>query len=130
MEIESFTGDSGYDTWGVYADVQAQAPNAPILIPPQKNAKIKQHGNCKAEPLPRDESLRAIRKVGRKAWKRQSGYHRRSLVETSMYRFKTTFGAHLSTRALEAQTVQVRVRCKVLNQMTYLGMPDSYRVAA
>lgn len=113
----------------MYTDVQTRAPNAAILIPPQKNAKIKQHGNCKAEPLPRDESLRAIRKVGRKAWKQRSGYHRRSLVETSMYRFKTTFGAQLSTRSLGAQTVQVMVRGKVLNQMTYLGMPDSYRVA-
>jgi hypothetical protein len=58
---------------GMCADVQARAPNVPILIPPQKNAKIKQHGNCKAEPLLRDESLRAIRQVGRKTWKRQSG---------------------------------------------------------
>lgn len=130
VEIDSFIGDGGYDTWGVYADIQARAPTAQILIPPQKNAKIKQHGNCKAAALPRDETLRAMRRLGRKAWKQQSGYHRRSLVETSMYRFKTIFDAQLSTRSIEAQTVQVKLRCKVLNQMTHLGMPDSYRVTA
>ena len=30
--------------------------------------------------------LRRIRKVGRKRWKQESGYHRRSLVETAMFR--------------------------------------------
>ena len=125
VEITRFIGDGGYDTWGTYDVIQARAPDADILIPPQKNAKIKQHGNCKSKPLPRDETLRAIRKSGRKKWKEESGYHQRSLVETTMYRLKTTFGSHLSTRTREAQTVQVKLRCKILNRMTYLGMPDS-----
>lgn len=130
VEIESFAGDGGYDTWGVYDAVQARAPDAKILIPPQKNAKIKQHGNCAAPPLLRDETLRAIRKSGRKKWKQESGYHQRSLVETSMYRFKTVFSEDLTTRSIEAQTVQARLRCKMLNTMTALGMPDSYKVSA
>ena len=128
-EIESFTGDGGYDTWGVYDVVQARAPDAKIVIPPQKNAKIKQHGNCANAPLRRDETLRAIRKSGRKKWKQTSGYHQRSLVETGMYRFKTIFDEDLTTRSIEAQTVQARVRCKILNTMTALGMPDSCKVA-
>lgn len=129
IEIESFTGDGGYDTWGVYAALRARAPDAKIIIPPQKNAKIKQHGNCKAPPLLRDETLRAIRKNNRKTWKKQSGYHQRSLAETAMFRFKTIFGDHLSTRSQEAQTVQVRIRCKALNRMTHLGMPQSFKVS-
>ena len=42
--------------------------------------------------LIRDENLRRIRQVGRKAWKQEVGYHRRSLAETQMYRVKTIFG--------------------------------------
>ena len=53
---------------------------------------IWQHGNCAAPPLVRDENLRRIRKAGRKRWKQESGYHRRSLAETAMFRFKTIFG--------------------------------------
>lgn len=128
VEIDCFIGDGGYDTWGTYESIQARAPDADIIIPPQKNAKIKQHGNCKSKPLLRDESLRAIRKKGRKRWKEESGYHQRSLVETTMYRIKTIFGNDLSTRTREAQTVQVKLRCKILNQMTALGMPDSHLI--
>lgn len=128
-EIEEIIGDGGYDTWSVYNAVKARAPNAKIIIPPQKNAKIKQHGNSKLPPLVRDETLRAIRKSSRKTWKKQSGYHQRSLAETAMYRFKVIFSDQLSTRSLEAQTVQVRIRCKALNQMTHLGMPQSYKVS-
>ena len=35
------------------------------------------------------ENLRNIRKVGRKKWKKESGYHRRSLSENTMFRLKT-----------------------------------------
>ena len=129
IEITEIAGDGGYDTWEVYDVIKARAPDAKIMIPPQKNAKIKQHGNCKSPPLPRDEALRAIRKSSRKTWKKQSGYHQRSLAETAMFRFKTIFDDHLSTRSLEAQTIQVRIRCKALNRMTHLGMPKSYKVS-
>jgi hypothetical protein len=42
----------------------------------------------KAERHARDESLRRIRKVGRKEWKKESNYHRRSLAETTVFRFR------------------------------------------
>ena len=51
----------------------------------------------------RDENLRRIRKVGRKQWKRESGYHRRSLAETQVFRFKTIFGDRLQTRQVDNQ---------------------------
>jgi hypothetical protein len=40
------------------------------------------HGNRKDKPHQHDENLRSIRKHGRKRWKRDSGYHRRSIAET------------------------------------------------
>jgi len=66
-----------------------------ILILPRKNARIWKHGNTQAERLKRDENLRAIRKHGRKDWKKNSGYHRWSLPETTMFRLKTIFGNEL-----------------------------------
>ena len=96
---------------------------API-IPPQHNAKIKQHGNCGDDPLPRDEAIRAIRRVGRKRWKEEIGYHCRSLAETAMYRLKCCLGGGLKNRLLKNQRTEARLRCKILNRFTHLGLPQ------
>ena len=129
QEIITFGADGAYDKRKVYDSLNAHSPDANILIPPRKNARIWKHGNSKAERLKRDENLRAIRKDGRKEWKQNSGYHQRSLVETSMFRLKTIFSDNLSARLLETQTTQALVRCVALNKMTHLGMPQSYKVA-
>jgi len=126
--IERFAGDGGYDKRNVYDSLNQCAPDAILLIPPRKNARIWQHGNTKAERLRRDENLRAIRKSGRKAWKQESGYHIRSLAETTMFRLKTIFGERLSARLLETQVTQALIRCAALNRMTHLGMPESYKI--
>lgn len=127
--IDQFAGDGSYDKRTVYDSLNQHAPNATILIPPRKNARIWQHGNAKTERLRRDENLRALRKSGRKAWKRDSGYHIRSLAETTIFRLKTIFGDHLSARLLDTQVTQALIRCAALNRMTQLGMPDCYKVA-
>jgi len=100
-----------------------------ILIPPRKNARIWQHGNSKEERLKRDENLRYIRKHGRQQWKKDFGYHIRSLAETIMFRLKIIFADKLSARLLETQTTQALIRCLALNRMSQLGMPESYLVA-
>lgn len=125
----SCAADGAYDKRKVYEALNAHSPEVAILIPPRKNARIWQHGNSKEERLKRDENLRYIRKHGRRQWKEDSGYHRRSLVETLMFRLKTIFGDKLSARLLETQTTQALIRCLALNKMTQLGMPQSYPVA-
>jgi len=127
--IIDFAADGAYDKRKVYDSLNRHSPEVNILIPPRKNARIWKHGNTKSERLKRDENLRAIRKDGRKEWKKNSGYHVRSLAETTMFRLKTIFGGDLSARLLETQTTQALVRCAALNKMTHLGMPQSYKVA-
>ena len=127
--INIFGADGAYDKRKVYDSLNAHSPDVNILIPPRKNARIWKHGNTKAERLKRDENLRSIRKDGRKEWKKNSGYHQRSLVETTMFRLKTIFGGELSARLIETQTTQVLIRCAALNRMTHLGMPQSCKVA-
>jgi hypothetical protein len=129
QRLLSCAADGAYDKRKVYEALKEHSPDVDILIPPRKDARIWQHGNSKAKPLKRDENLRYIRKHGRRQWKEDSGYHKRSLVETVMFRLKTIFGSELSTRLLETQSTQALIRCMVLNRMTHLGMPQSYRVA-
>jgi len=128
QEIIKFAADGAYDKRKVYDSLNAHSPDVNILIPLRKNARIWKHGNTKAERLKRDENLRSIRKHGRKEWKQESGYHKRSLAEITMFRLKAIFGDKLSARLLETQTTQALVRCTALNQMTHLGMPQSYKV--
>ncbi len=123
-QITQVSGDGGYDKRNCYDAIGARGARA--AIPPQKNAKIWQHGNSQEARLARDENVRACRRKGRAAWKRESGYHRRSLAETQMFRLKTIFGERVSARSFEGQATQLLVRCAVLNQMTHLGMPESY----
>lgn len=120
--VAKLYGDGAYDKWKLY-DVLAEEQILPV-IPPQRRASIKRHGNCAGPPLPRDEALRGIRRLGRKGWKQASGYHRRSLVETSMSRLKRAFGNRLKNKGFENQQTEARLRCKLLNRFTQLGLPQ------
>ena len=66
---------------------------------------------------------------GRAPWKKISRYHKRSLVETHMYRFKTILGPKLANRVFANQVVESKIKTRILNRMTKLGMPESYKVA-
>lgn len=123
-EVEQVSGDGSYDKRNCYEAIRERKAKA--AIPPRRDAKIWQHGNSKSERLARDENVRRIREVGRKQWKRESGYHRRSLAETQIFRIKTIFGDRVGARLFEGQATQILVRCAGLNKMTHLGMPDSY----
>ena len=123
-------GDGAYDQQKVFDALATPTSGLPIrpLIALRKDARIQQHGHCKAPALARDEILRAIRHKGRKAWKQASGYHRRSLVETQIYRYKQLIGDKLKARSWANQQVESRLGCAILNRMIHGGKPQSYGV--
>lgn len=45
-----------------------------------------------------------------------------------MFRFKTIFGERVQTRRIENQFKELLLKTALLNQITHLGMPDSYPV--
>lgn len=115
------SADGAYDTHDIH---QAIADKGAVgLIPPRKDAVLRQHGNCKAPAKPRDEVLRQVKKKGRKNWKLESGYHQRSLAETAMFRFKQLLGGKLCARIFENQAAEALLKCKIINKITSLGMP-------
>ena len=125
--ISGAGADGAYDRRSVYEALDRRGARA--VIPPRRDAKIQRHGNTAGPRLARDENLRRIRQIGRKAWKEESGYHRRSLGETAMFRIKTIFGAGVSSRKDGQRATEVGVRCRALNIMTHQGMPRTVRVA-
>ena len=128
--IAQLSGDGGYDKRPCYQALQERQPEQgqplKVTIPPRRGARIWQHGNSRAQRLARDENLRAIRQVGRVRWKQQSGYHRRSLAETAMARYKRIVGEKLQAREFSRQAKEAFLGVLMLNRMTALGMPQSY----
>lgn len=127
-DIEQVSADGAYDQSHCYDAITERGATA--AIPPRKNAKIWQHGNCKGAPHPRDENLRAIRKQDRKAWKKHSNYHRRFLAETTMFRLKTIFGGQVRARTFDNQATELLLKCAALNRMIQIAKPDTVWVEA
>jgi len=121
--IAQVGADGAYDKRVCYHAIEAHA--AQPVIPPQKNARIQQHGNAEAPPLPRDEAIRYIRAHGLARWKAEHGYHRRSMVEAVIGRFKRIIGRRLRSRELRRQRTEARLGCQILNRMAALGTPMS-----
>jgi hypothetical protein len=124
--IAQVSADGAYDRRNCYEALDQRQARA--AIPPRKGARIWQHGNSKAERQARDENLRRIRRVGKKTWKKEVGYHRRSLAETAVFRYKTAFGDRLQSRKVENQFNEIFIKCTALNRMFHLGKPQSYKV--
>lgn len=121
-EVERVCADGAYDFEQCYRAIKNR--EAIPLIPPRSDGVIR--GKSPFEQ--RDENLRGIRKKGRKGWKRESTYHRRSLVETAFFRLKTIFSDKLRARRLDTQSAEANIRCLAMNRMSMLGMPQSFAV--
>lgn len=130
--IAQVSGDGSYDQRTCYDTLAKrqveQGEPLQVAIPPRRGARIWQHSNSPGPPQVRDENLRRLRQIGRQRWKEESGYHRRSLAETAMFRYKSRFGDKLWARGFDSQATEAFLRCAALNKMTQLGMPDSYAV--
>lgn len=127
QQIDRAALDGAYDEHAIHSLFRERGTRA--LIPTSRDARIKKRGNATCPPLPRDDILRAIRQLGRSGWKTWSGYHMRSLAETAMYRQKTIFGSGLRSRRFENQRTEAAIRCRAMNIMTHLGMPEGEMVA-
>ena len=122
---------------GVYADgayISKASFNA--IVKAGGRAKIPLRSGTSISPPKGDKGIaernRLVREIevsgSRSSWKKDTDYHRRSLVETTMYRFKTIFGGGLSSRKFDNQVTEAQVKGSLLNWMTQLGMPNSHCV--
>lgn len=121
--IGSVSGDGAYDTKACHAAIAQRQAHA--IIPPRKNAQIWKTRHAGGEM--RNEAVRACQRLGRRLWKKWSGYHRRSLVETKMHCFKR-LGERVMARTFERQVVELHIRVALLNRFSQLGNPNTVAV--
>ncbi|MBE3638807.1 IS5 family transposase [Mangrovicoccus algicola] len=122
-QIGSVTADGACDTRKCHEAIAARG--AAAIIPPRKNAKPWNPTSPGA--IARNEALRASKHLGRAIWRRSSGDHRRSRVESKMNCI-TLLGQSLMARDFDRQVAELQVRIAVLNGYTALGIPVTVAV--
>ena len=125
-DIIQVSGDKAYDSRACYEAILRRA--ARVTIPPRRRARLSGDRDPPLAKLARDQVLRRIAEEGRYAWRVTSGATRQSLAENAVSRFKALVGVKLAARALENQQVEALVKCRVLNRMAALGLPQSERI--
>ena len=121
-DVERFTADGAYDMRLVYEALTAHG--ATVVVPPSKTAVMS--GSSTPAARARDATVLRVRDVGRRRWKKESGYHRQATVENAFFRYKRLLGGRLRARQPDAQRIEVRHACNILNHMIELGAAQSY----
>ena len=125
-ELSGFVADAAYDSRPVY-DATTQR-GAVVVVPPTRNATV--GGRNVTQFSARDRTVARIREVGRRRWKKESGYQRQGTVENAFFRYKSIIGDRLRARHSKAQEAETLIACNILNGMTALGRPASYAIDA
>ena len=120
--VEKVLMDRAGDTHDTYK--QAERQNIRIITPPRKGSRYR----VGREKTARDDTVRLIYDLGNnkeavKEWKRRTGYHRRSLVETAISRLKGMLGNQLKSRSLMNQHQEMMIKSLIINQINRLGLP-------
>ena len=121
--IGKVSADGAYDTRACHAAIAARGANA--VIPTRRNGRPWKEDTPGADA--RNDILRTTSRLGRMIWRRWSGYHRRSLVETKMHCFKL-LGERVRSRDFDRQVAELQIRAAILNRFTALGTPITQRV--
>jgi IS5 family transposase len=122
-KLNRVTADAAYDAVGFYE--AAGARGARVVVPAIAKASVTGRGPRSAE---RERTIRKVEKLGRREWKKQSGYHRQGTVENAFFRYKTILGGKLHARGLSAQKAEATLGCKILNRLLDCGRPKSVAI--
>lgn len=124
VDTNHFSGDGAYDSYNVYELINDKFPSAEVSIPPDKDAKISDSNH-----VLRNHNLKLIDKHGRMYWQKKTQYSRRNTSELGMQRYKRIIGRSMYSRDFDNQKQEAMIGDSILNKMTSLGMPISYRYA-
>jgi hypothetical protein len=123
-DIASFTADAAYDTMAIYD--AAAARGARVVVPPIRTATRSRRRRPQSNA--RNRTIMRMKEIGRRRWKKESGYHRQARVENAFFRYKSIIGDRLRARHPKSQAAEALIACDILNRMTTLGRPASYAI--
>ena len=125
VPIASVIADGAYDGTSVYDATAARqhAPPPHVVIPPRTSSIVNPDANTQTM---RDRHVRYIAEKGRLAWQKANGYGRRSLVETTIGRYKHIIGPKLRARSTAGQKGEVAIAIHAINRMIQIAKPISF----
>jgi hypothetical protein len=123
--LRSVTADAAYDTVAVHDT--AGERGARVVVPPVRTATVSRRG---PRSPARDRTITSVKQLGRRRWKKASGYHRQARVENAFFRYKSIIGDGLRARSPGGQRGEATLGCQILNRMTDLGRPASYGIGS
>ena len=95
------------------------------VVPPTTTASLSRRGTRSGA---RDRTIRRVQALGRRRWKKASGDPQHARVEHAFCRYTSIVGDCLRARRSSGQRREAVLACHVLNRMTKLGRPVSYRI--
>ena len=121
------TADAAYDTVGFYE--AAGARRATVVVPPTSTAHVSRHGPRSSA---RDRICRNQDPSGQgdrtAALEADVGLPGQARVENAFFRYTSIIGDGLRACSPAGRGTEVVLACNILNQMTGLGRPMSYRI--
>lgn len=120
-EIGTILADTAYDTPSFWTLGSSQRAPPLIIVPPQPASRVPE---ADAVFTQRDRHLRGIAERGRMGWQKQTGYGRRSRVETLMSHYKKAFGGTLRARSEDGQAGEVAIALRLLNDLRRIATPQ------
>ena len=121
--IVDSTADAAYDTFAFYHTTTARG--ATVVVPPNKTARVSRR---RPRSRARDRTIKKMTKIGRRRWKKETGYHQQARVENAFFRYKSIIGGGLRARSPGGRVTEAVLACNILNHMTERGRPESYRL--
>jgi len=111
LKLGEIIADGAYDRHKTYR--LASKHHARLIAPPEPRATIRRD-----DPVLqiRNDYVKDIRLCGKDVWKQKVNYHRRSLIETAMYRLKSTFTDEMRSRTDANQLTTMSIRARILNR--------------
>ena len=125
-DIASVTADAAYDTMAIYE--AAAARGSRVIVPPTKTATRSRRRRPQSSA--RNRTITRVKEIGRRRWKKESGYHRQARVENVFFRYKSITGDRLRASHPKSQEAEALIACNILNGMTTLGRPASCAIGA
>ena len=124
VDVNHITADGAYDDNFIYEKFSQKYPDAEIVIPPKSGSVYNPKNHKK-----RNQHVLMIEEKSRMVWQKLMNYGRRNLSELCILRYKKILGTDLHSREISRQKNEGMLGCGILNKMTSLGMPKSYRYA-
>ena len=107
-QLARVTADAAYDTIAFYD--AAGARRATVVVPPARTASLSRRG---PRSRVRDSTIKRVKVLGRRRWKKASGYHLQARVESAFFRYKSIIGGGLRARTPRGRQTEALLACNV-----------------